>query len=431
MELQQVSRFPDFIELAWERAEFKELTRIQEEAMPLLLDNKDVIMESPTGTGKTLTYLLPILRKINMEIKKTQAVILAPTRELCMQIHQVAQEWLKGSKGTSASLIGGADLKRQVDKLKKHPEIVVGTPARIQELIGMKKLKMHEVKTIVMDEADQLLVLDSFPVVEAIIRTTLADRELIMVSATVTERVQALANDWMKDPEVVRVSRQDQAGGQVLHAYMICHPKDKIDQLRQYIKAQNVKALVFINGSGYIPEVEKRLKSRGVHAGILSGEGTKTEREATIGQFRNGQIPVLLTTDLAARGLDIEDVTHVIHFDLPEELNQYIHRSGRTARQGKQGTVMSFITPRDEKKLLQFANQLKIKLEKQDAQEKPRGRRYAGGESGTGKSFKRSGGSGNKDRTKLSQKSPKEGPSGSSELSQTQRKPNSTTNKKK
>jgi superfamily II DNA/RNA helicase len=366
VKLEQLSSYPAFLVDLWTKAGFKELTPIQEKAIPLLLENQDLIIESPTGTGKTLAYLIPIFNKLQMELKKTQVVILAPTRELVMQIQKVTQDWVKGSGITTAALIGGADIKRQVEKLKTHPQIVIGTPSRVQELITMKKLKMHEVKTLVLDEADQLLVPDMVRTIEAIIKSTLNDRQLVVVSATVTDRAETLAREFMKTPETVRVERPSQAESTVEHLYYVCQARDKIDQLRQFVKKEPIKALVFINGTNYIPEVAKRLRSRGVQVGILSGEGKKTEREATIQQFRQGQFPLLLTTDLAARGLDIEGLTHVIHFDLPENVTQYIHRSGRTGRQGAKGTVVSFLTYRDEKALQQFAKQLNLKLQKKE-----------------------------------------------------------------
>ncbi len=364
MEQNVLEQFPTFIQKQWEKEGFSSLTPVQERALPPLLDGKDLIIESPTGTGKTLGYLLPIFNKIDYELKKTQALIIAPTRELVMQINQVAQTWLTTSESSSAAFIGGADIKRQVEKLKKHPTIVVGTPDRLQELVSMKKLKMHEVRTIVLDEADQLFSPDTKPKIEDLIRTTLAERQVIVVSATITERTEAIAKTLMKQPDILRIPRGNSEDSNVEHVYIVSHPREKIDALRDYIKAHNVKGLVFINGSAYIPEVAKRLKSRGVQSGILSGEGTKTEREATVIQFRKGQFPILLTTDLAARGLDIEGITHVFHFDLPEAFTQYIHRSGRTGRQGAEGTVVSILTPRDEKNLQQFAGQLQVTLKK-------------------------------------------------------------------
>ena len=366
MKLEQLSSYPKFLVDLWQKAGFNELTPIQEKAIPLLLENQDVIIESPTGTGKTLAYLIPIFNKVQVDLKKTQAVILAPTRELVMQIQSVTQEWAKGGDITSAALIGGADIKRQIEKLKNHPHIVIGTPSRVHELITMKKLKMHEVKTLVLDEADQLLVPDMVRTIEANIKSTLNERQLVVVSATITERTQALAQEFMKAPETVRIERPTQQESTVEHLYYVCQARDKIDQLRQFVKKEQIKGLVFINGTAYIPEVAKRLRSRGVQVGILSGEGKKTEREATIQQFRMGQFPLLLTTDLAARGLDIEGLTHVIHFDLPEDVTQYIHRSGRTGRQGAKGTVVSFLTYRDEKALQQFAKQLDLKIEKRE-----------------------------------------------------------------
>jgi len=366
VKLEQLSSYPKFLVDLWQKAGFNELTPIQEKAIPLLLENQDVIIESPTGTGKTLAYLIPIFNKVQVDLKKTQAVILAPTRELVMQIQSVTQEWAKGGGLTSAALIGGADIKRQIEKLKNHPHIVIGTPSRVHELITMKKLKMHEVKTLVLDEADQLLVPDMVRTIEANIKSTLNERQLVVVSATITERTQALAQEFMKAPETVRIERPTQQESTVEHLYYVCQARDKIDQLRQFVKKEQIKGLVFINGTAYIPEVAKRLRSRGVQVGILSGEGKKTEREATIQQFRMGQFPLLLTTDLAARGLDIEGLTHVIHFDLPDDVTQYIHRSGRTGRQGAKGTVVSFLTYRDEKALQQFAKQLGLKIEKRE-----------------------------------------------------------------
>lgn len=353
-----LSTLKPFLHTIWEKNGFSKATEIQEKAIPLILDGKDVIAESPTGTGKTLAYLLPILEKIDGDKKAIQAVILAPTRELVMQIQQVAQKWTEGSGIQVASFIGGADIKRQLEKLKKHPQLIVGTANRIYELIQMKKLKMHEVKTIVLDEGDQLIVPQSEELIKNIIKTTLNDRQLLLFSATLSQRTEQVAKDWMKEPEVVRIKGKAKVPETTEHIYFVCELRDKSDILRRIAKMGNVKGMVFLNDTKFISQVASRLDNKNVSYAILSGESSKTEREAALNNFRSGKYPLLLVTDVAARGLDIEGLTHVIHYDFPQDITQYVHRSGRTGRMGAAGTVVSMVTEREEKLLKQYSGKL-------------------------------------------------------------------------
>lgn len=359
-----ISTLKPFIQHQWERAGFAEPSEIQLKAIPAVLEGKDVIAESPTGTGKTLAYAIPLLHRLDADKKAPQAVILAPTRELVMQIQQVLQQWTEGSGLRTASLIGGADMKRQLEKLKTHPQIIVGTANRVIELIKLKKLKMHEVKTIVLDEGDQLIQPESAEMIKNIIKTTLQDRQILLFSATLSEKSANAARSLMKEPEWIQVRRESLDTSKVEHIYYLCEPREKVDLLRRIIKRGNVKALTFLNDTLHFPVVLDKLENKNVHAGILSGELKKTERETVIKNFRNGKFPLLLTTDLAARGLDLEGLTHVIHFDFPVKLTQYIHRSGRTGRQGAPGTVISFVSEREERSLLQYAKQLGIPVTK-------------------------------------------------------------------
>ncbi|HDX9577120.1 TPA: DEAD/DEAH box helicase [Bacillus pseudomycoides] len=360
-----IKEMQPFLQQAWEKAGFKEFTEIQKQAIPTILEGQDVIAESPTGTGKTLAYLLPLLHKINPEVKQPQVVILAPTRELVMQIHEEVQKFTAGTEISGASLIGGADIKRQVEKLKKHPRVIVGSPGRILELIRMKKLKMHEVKTIVFDEFDQIVKQKMIDAVSDVIKSTMRDRQVVFFSATMTKDAEEVARDFAVEPELVRIKRTE-TKSLVEHAYIVCERREKNDYVRRIMHIGNVKAVAFLNDPFRLDEIAEKLKFRKMKAAALHAEASKQEREATMRAFRQGKLEILLATDIAARGLDIDDLTHVIHLELPDTMDQYIHRSGRTGRMGKEGTVISLVTPQEEKKLLQFAKKLGIQFKKQE-----------------------------------------------------------------
>ncbi|MGG2092416.1 DEAD/DEAH box helicase [Bacillus sp. S13(2024)] len=360
-----IKEMQPFLLQAWEKAGFKEFTEIQKQAIPTILEGQDVIAESPTGTGKTLAYLLPLLHKINPEVKQPQVVILAPTRELVMQIHEEVQKFTAGTEISGASLIGGVDIKRQVEKLKKHPRVIVGSPGRILELIRMKKLKMHEVQTIVFDEFDQIVKQKMIDAVSDVIKSTMRDRQVVFFSATMTKDAEEVARDFAVEPQMIRVKRTE-TKSLVEHMYIVCERREKNEYIRRIMHTGDVKAVAFLNDPFRLDEIAEKLKFRKMKAAALHAEANKQEREATMRAFRQGKVEILLATDIAARGLDIDDLTHVIHLELPDTLDQYIHRSGRTGRMGKEGTVVSLVTPQEEKKLLQFAKKLGIQFNKQE-----------------------------------------------------------------
>ncbi|WP_226375397.1 DEAD/DEAH box helicase [Effusibacillus dendaii] len=359
-----ITEMKPFLQETWTKSGFASFTEIQQTSIPLILEGKDVIAESPTGTGKTLTYLLPVLERMDPDRKDIQAVILAPTRELVMQIQGEIQKFAEKGGIRGIALVGGADIKRQIEKLKTHPQIVAGTPARIQELIKVKKMKMHEVKTIVVDEADQMMEMHLLDTIKEVVKTTLKDRQLLFFSATVTDRVEQTGKHMMKQPEVIRVSRANLAFSPVEHIYLICEKREKIDLLRRVVKMGASKAIAFVNGTSDFNELAAKLEYKGIPVQVLHGERSKTERETIMKNFRAGKFPLLLATDLAARGLDIEGITHVIHFDAPDTPDQYIHRSGRTGRMGAAGTVISIITENQEGLLKKFGKHLGIPIRK-------------------------------------------------------------------
>ncbi|MBY0098271.1 DEAD/DEAH box helicase [Mesobacillus maritimus] len=357
-----IQELKPFLQEAWGKAEFATPTDVQARTIPLIVAGQDVIAESPTGTGKTLAYLLPVLNKIDTKKQNTQAVILASSQELVMQILGEVQKWGTGSGITSTSIIGGANPKRQLEKLKKSPHLIVGTPGRVNELIKQKKIKMHEVKTVVLDEGDQLLTPEHRNTVESIVKSTLADsRQVLLFSATLPNHTEQAARALTKDPEVIKIKQDSTiASGTVEHIYFISEQRDKIKVLEKLSRLDAFKGLVFIKDIGTLQVTTEKLNFKDIPAMMLHSELTKQQRQANMKQFREGKNEMLLVTDIAARGLDIKGVTHVVHFDFPRDREQYIHRSGRTGRFGAEGTVISIVNEREERELKKFCKELGI-----------------------------------------------------------------------
>ncbi|PLR87111.1 DEAD/DEAH box helicase [Bacillus sp. V33-4] len=358
-----IENLSPFIREVWNKSGFKNPTSIQEMSIPIALEGKDLIAESPTGTGKTLGYLLPVLQKIEVEKRNIQAVILASSQELVMQILAEIQKWAEGSGIRAASFIGGANAKRQLEKLKKSPHVIVGTPGRTLELIKQKKMKMHEVKTVVLDEADQLIVPEHENTVRQIIKSTLGDRQILLFSATLTKRTEEIAREIAREPEIIRITKDETIDASTVeHAYVITEQRDKINFIEKLSRISGLKGLVFVRDIGNLNVLSEKLKFKKVNAEVLHSDLGKMDRQAAIRNFRTGKSNLLLATDIAARGLDIQGITHVIHYDFPRDLNQYVHRSGRTGRFGASGTVLAIVTDREERDLKKFARELGISI---------------------------------------------------------------------
>ena len=350
-----------FLQEAWERARFTELMPVQEQAIPLLREGKDVLAEAPTGTGKTLAYVIPALEKIEAEEPHVQVVITAPTRELVMQIHQVIQLFAQGSGIKSGAFIGGVELKRQYERLKKKPQIIVGTPGRLVELIDSKKLKMHKVKLIVLDEADQIYESGMSDSATRIANSALRDRQLAFVSATLPERTAEWGRTLANDPETIRVERA--VSTQVTFGYLETSRRQKPELLRRLANMQGSKVLTFINNRSFLGPLNGELSKFSLKYRILDAEKGKRERMETLRSYKKGEFPLLVTTGLAARGLDIEAVTHVVHYDLPESLDDFVHRSGRTGRGNANGMVLALVTDQDLKHLKTLSKQMGVEME--------------------------------------------------------------------
>ncbi|MDP4098466.1 DEAD/DEAH box helicase [Paenibacillus sp. P96] len=325
----------------------EEPSPVQQEAIPLVLEGRDVIARSQTGTGKTLAYLLPILQSINPELKATQKLVLAPSQELAMQIVREAQRYMEDEVGV-LGLIGGAAVKRQIEKLREHPRLVVGTPGRVRELIALKKLKMHNISTIVVDEVDQIFQLGDAGEVNRIIDSAMRDRQLVFLSATINGDIRAMAGREMKNPAEVGIEPERVTAAGLEHYYFVCEERDKVDTLRRIVRQYNPrKAIVFVNVTDTIGELEAKLNHLGLKTAALYGDADKVTRATVLSQFRADKLKLLVATDVAARGLDIEGLDMVIHFDPATDSEHYIHRAGRTGRMGRQGTVISIVTERE------------------------------------------------------------------------------------
>ncbi|WP_160034859.1 DEAD/DEAH box helicase [Paenibacillus sp. An7] len=353
---------PDLIQLLSDKG-ITAPSPVQEQTIPVIREGKDVLARSQTGTGKTLAYLLPLFETVDTNVKGTQKVILAPTQELAMQIVREAEMYgaYKGIK--TLGLIGGAAIKRQIEKLKEHPEIVVGTPGRVRELIEVRKLKMHQVKTIVIDEADQVFQLGGAGDVNHILRSALRDRQLVFLSATVDEGTRRLAEREMKDFVTIGIDPEQMTATGLTHLYFVAGEREKIDMLRRVVRHFDpTKAIVFANNAETISEVEAKMNYMGISAAALYGDADKMTRTRVLSAFRDGQIKLLIASDVAARGLDIQDLPLVINFDPAFDSDHYVHRAGRTGRMGKTGTVVSIVGEKETFIMRKFARELGIEL---------------------------------------------------------------------
>jgi superfamily II DNA/RNA helicase len=352
---------PDLI-AALAKQEISVPTPIQTAALPALLAGQNVQMHAETGTGKTLAYLLPIFCRIDAQLAAPQAVIMAPTHELAIQIHRQCCELAQnaGRPLRSVLLIGGTPKDRQIDKLKKKPHLVVGSPGRISELITAGKLKMGDIRSVVIDEADRLLDETSLPEIRAIIDATPATRQLVFASATLEPH--GIAASKALAPELVTLQAGSAAvNSNIEHLYLICEERDKPDELRKLLHAlAPERALVFVHRNDAAARVAARLAHHQIAAADLTAALDKLDRKRAMDGFRSAAIGVLIASDIAARGLDIKGVTHVFNFDVPTMSNAYLHRVGRTGRAGAQGMAVTLVTEIEARVIRRYEEELGI-----------------------------------------------------------------------
>ena len=346
-----------------------EPTAIQEKVIPFALENRDILGQSETGSGKTLAYLLPILQKTDPQKREAQAIILSPTHELAVQIQRQIEILIKNSglEIKAALIIGNVNITRQIEKLKEKPHILVGSGGRILELIRKRKINAQTIKTIVLDEADRLLDDNNAATVKAVIKTTMRDRQLMLFSATLTEGIVKKLAQTLKNPEFIRITQKVMIVPNIEHRYILAEQRDKFEILRKIIRLLNpVKALIFINKSEEIKLIVEKLKYHGLEAEGLHGSSRKDERRTAMEDFRSGKVTLLVASDLAARGLDIKDVSHIINLDFPEDPQFYLHRVGRTGRAGSSGIAISIVNQKELPLIEKVEKTFNIAVTKQD-----------------------------------------------------------------
>lgn len=344
---------------------FEEATPIQAATIPLSLQNRDVIGQAQTGTGKTAAFGIPLIEKIDMNNDAVQAIVVAPTRELAIQVSEELYKIGSTKRVRVLPIYGGQDIERQIRALKKHPHIIVGTPGRILDHIRRRTLRLQHVHTVVLDEADEMLNMGFVEDIEAILSHVPTERQTLLFSATMPEPIRRIAERFMNNPELVRVKAKEMTVPNIEQYYIEIQEKKKFDTLTRLLDIQSPElAIVFGRTKRRVDELAEALNLRGYAAEGIHGDLSQAKRLSVLRKFKEGSIDILVATDVAARGLDISGVTHVYNFDIPQDPESYVHRIGRTGRAGKTGMAITFVTPREIGQLHHIEKTTKRKMER-------------------------------------------------------------------
>ena len=344
---------------------FEQPTPIQQEAIPQLLEgSRDLIGLAKTGTGKTAAFGLPLLQMLDFHSKTTQALILAPTRELCVQINRDLQNFSKHlTNFRSVAVYGGASIQEQIRAIKNGVQVIVATPGRLIDLITRKVVKLNDVSIVVLDEADEMLNMGFQEDIDQILSSTPSTRNTWLFSATMPDEVRRIAKNYMHDPYELSVGRKNEGAENIEHIYYIVHARDRYAALKRIADANpDIFAIIFCRTKIETQEVAEHLIRDGYNADSLHGDLSQQQRDKVMGRYRDRSLQLLVATDVAARGIDVNDVTHVIQYNLPDEIENYTHRSGRTARAGKSGVSIAIIHMKELYKIKQIEKQMNCKF---------------------------------------------------------------------
>jgi ATP-dependent RNA helicase DeaD len=335
---------------------------VQEKVIPLMLgDNTDIIALAQTGTGKTAAFGLPLVQSANPDKKTTQALILCPTRELCMQITGDLNDYAKHTSGLKIlAVYGGAGIESQIRELKRGVHIIVATPGRLIDLIGRRAAKLSEVRTVILDEADEMLNMGFLDSINQILEEVPACRRTLLFSATMSQEISSIARKYMTNPAEILIGKKNSSAENVSHNYYLVHSKDKYKVLKRIADSEpDIFAIVFCRTRKETQDVAVSLINDGYNADALHGDLSQAQRDTVMNKFRSRNLNLLVATDVAARGLDVDDLTHVINFSLPDDAEIYTHRCGRTGRAGKKGISVSLVHLRERNNLLRIEKLLK------------------------------------------------------------------------
>jgi ATP-dependent RNA helicase DeaD len=325
---------------------------IQEQAIPVLLEGRDVIGQAQTGTGKTAAFGLPMIQSVDPDDPDVQALVLTPTRELCIQVTQALRTYGARKGIDPVAVFGGAPIRDQQAYLKAGAPIVVGTVGRVLDLISRHSLMLHSCRNVVLDEADEMLDLGFLEDVEKILSYTPNGRQTALFSATMPGPIRALAERHLYDPETIKVKAATLTIDTVEQFFLETKPREKVDSLARVLEAEHPQqAIVFARTKIRTDQLYRTLRDRGMNVKALHGDMSQGARDGVMISFKGGRVPILVATDVAARGLDIADVTHIVNFDIPTSPDVYVHRIGRTGRVGRSGRAITFIEPRQKRDL--------------------------------------------------------------------------------
>lgn len=346
---------------------FEKPTEIQEQAIPLLLEGfSDFIGLAQTGTGKTAAFGLPLLEKIDSSNKATQALVLAPTRELGQQIAEQLKTFSKyQDKLNVLAVYGGAAISNQIKDLRRPQHVIIATPGRLIDLIKRKAVFLDELEYLVLDEADEMLNMGFKKEIDKILSYTPDHKLTWLFSATMPPEIKKIVKKYMDEPVEVKIDSKNIVNTDIKHVYSVMRRSDKTEALCRFIDIyQDMRAVVFCRTKRDTQDLAEELLQLNYKADAIHGDLTQKQRDRVMGRFKRNDLQLLIATDVAARGIDVNDLTHVFHFTLPDDASYYTHRSGRTARAGKKGTSISFINGKDGYKIRQLEKQLKISMEK-------------------------------------------------------------------
>ena len=344
---------------------FENPTPIQKEAIPFVLSEEtDLIALAQTGTGKTAAFGLPVIQKIDENKTQTQSIILCPTRELCLQITKDLETYSKYIKKLKVTAVyGGANIQTQIRALNSGSQIVVGTPGRVIDLIDRKKLKLKDVEFVVLDEADEMLNMGFKDDLDTILAETPEEKQTLLFSATMPKEVMRITRNYMFSPKKIEVARRNEGATDVEHHYYMVNARDRYKALRRICDVNpDIYGIVFCRTRRETKEVSEKLMQDGYNADAIHGELSQQQRDHVMGRFRKKTLQILVATDVAARGIDINELTHVINYNLPDDNEIYIHRSGRTGRAGNKGISIIISHSREKRKLQSIEKMLKRKL---------------------------------------------------------------------
>lgn len=348
-----------------EKMNYQEMTDVQEKVIPIALENKDIIAQAPTGTGKTIAFAIPILENIDPVLDKVQALVISPTRELAVQIAKEINNVSKCFDDTFAlAVYGGEIIDKQIYNLKKRPKIIVATPGRLMDHLERRTIRLNDVRMVVLDEADEMLNMGFIDDITSILERIPNEHQTMLFSATISKDIEKIANQFLSSPSSVKISKNRLTVDLIEQRYIDVKEKDKIEVISRILDINDYKlVMIFCNTKKSVDDVTSALLIRGTLAEALHGDMKQMQRDRVMSRFRSGQINVLVASDVAARGLDIDDVDVVFNYDVPTDEEYYVHRIGRTGRAKKTGLSITLVTRQEKSKLRSIMSYTKSSIE--------------------------------------------------------------------